>query len=48
MAHYQLGYVYVREFDFDKAVAHLKRFLKLSPNHEKAAEVKELISTLEE
>lgn len=48
MAHYQLGYIHVREFDFDKAVAHLKRYLELAPDHEKAAEVRDLVKTLEE
>lgn len=48
IAYFYLGQIKVREFEFEEAIALLKKFIKTDPNHEKVDEAKDLIVTLSE
>lgn len=49
LAHFELGKIFVREFEFEKAIAELKLYLKYAPkDHKLRKEATDLIVTLSE
>lgn len=49
LAHFELGKIYVREFEFEKAITELKLYLKHAPeDHKSRKEATDLIVTLSE
>ncbi|MFB0564224.1 MAG: tetratricopeptide repeat protein, partial [Candidatus Aminicenantaceae bacterium] len=43
----KLGYVYLRQEDYQKAKENLNKFLKLEPDHPQAESIKEILARLE-
>lgn len=48
LAYYELGKIYIREYEFETAILNLKKYLKYAPNGKYKKEVTELIVTLAE
>ena len=46
LVHYNIGLVYGKYGDFDKAGFHLEKFIELAPNHKEVNKIKELVKKI--